>query len=98
MRWNSTLNNERKKDGAVEKNVNGGRLKSCSSVGMALTGWTRNGYCAGAANDRGSHHICIDLSSTSGGNFCKVTAQPNWCSAMMPCHEDMTKKCQVKKW
>lgn len=40
-------------------------------------------------DDAGSHHICIDLSSTSttGGNFCKVTGQPDWCSSRMPCHD-----------
>jgi hypothetical protein len=24
-------------------------------------------------DDHGSHHVCIDLSSTTGGNFCTVT-------------------------
>ncbi len=36
---------------------------------------------------RGSHHICIDVSSTSGGNFCTVTGQSDWCSSTMTCDD-----------
>ena len=45
---------------------------------MALTGFTRNGKCTDLVDDEGSHHICIDLSSTEGGDFCEVTGQPDW--------------------
>jgi len=38
----------------------------------------RDGYCTENQDDRGSHHICINLSSTEGGNFCDVTGQPDW--------------------
>ena len=54
-------------------NVNGNALSSCSSDGMALTGYTRTGSCVDKNDDSGSHHICIDLSSTTGGDFCDVT-------------------------
>ena len=86
------------------QNVYGGELKPCSSEGMALTGYTRSGYCATDETDHGSHHICVDLSSTRGGNFCKVTGQPNWCSSSMPCHgtHDGTcpanKDCPIQHW
>lgn len=81
-------------------NVNGGTLQSCSSDGMALTGYTRNGFCVNENDDRGSHHICIDLSSTTGGNFCEVTGQNDWCSSEeMPCHEDPTQQaCPIQHW
>lgn len=46
----------------------------------------------------GSHHICIDLSSTTGGNFCEVTKQPNWCSSFMTCHDNRNKQCPIKNW
>ena len=54
-------------------NVNGGDLERCSGRGMALTGFTRNGHCVDQNDDAGSHHVCIDMSSTTGGNFCSVT-------------------------
>merc|ERR1712118_232570 len=57
-------------------NVNGGPLKECSTNGMAMTGFTRNGKCEERDDDAGSHHICIDLTSTST-NFCQATGQPN---------------------
>jgi hypothetical protein len=47
-------------------------------VKMALTGFLRDGHCASHMNDRGSHHICINLNSTSGGNFCRATGQSDW--------------------
>ena len=79
------------------KNVYGNDLKSCSSSGMALTGYTRTGYCVDQNDDAGSHHICIDLSSTQGGNFCSVTGQSDWCSSTMKCH-DTSASCQVQDW
>jgi uncharacterized protein (DUF2237 family) len=79
-------------------NVYGEALKDCSSAGMALTGFTREGRCVDNYHDSGSHHVCIDLSSTTGGNFCAVTNQDDWCSSFMFCHEDKSKVCQVKNW
>ena len=66
-------------------NVYGNALEPCSQNNMALTGYTRSGSCVEYQDDRGSHHICIDVSSTSGGNFCTVTGQSNWCSSSMAC-------------
>jgi len=87
------------------KNVHGEELKSCSSQGMALTGFTRTGYCVDQDDDSGSHHICIDLSSATGGNFCQVTEQPNWCADQMLCHDGSRsfsdgseEKCTVQNW
>lgn len=65
---------------------------------MALTGWLRNGNCNDMNDDTGSHHICIDMSSTAGGNFCAVTGQPNWCSSTMPCDGDSSRRCPVQHW
>jgi len=78
-------------------NVNGGTLQKCSGQGMALTGFTRNGQCVDLDDDAGSHHICIDMSSNTGGNFCQVTGQPNWCGSMMGC-DDSAGRCPVKNW
>ena len=85
---------------ASYKNVYGEPLESCSSEGMALTGYTRNGSCVDRQDDHGSHHVCINLSSASGGNFCQVTGQPNWCSSTnMPCHDNSTSpKCAIEHW
>jgi hypothetical protein len=79
-------------------NVYGQSLHSCSSDGMALTGYTRTGYCVDEYDDQGSHHICIDLTSTTVSSsinnnnrdsFCTVTGQSDWCSSQdMPCHND----------
>lgn len=81
------------------QNVFGSSLSACSSDGMALTGYTRTGYCVDQNDDAGSHHICIDLSSTNGGNFCTVTGQDDWCSSEdMPCHENKNDVCQVQHW
>lgn len=80
------------------KNVYGQTLQSCSSDGMALTGFTRSGNCVDQQDDSGSHHICIDMTSTTGGDFCSVTGQSDWCSSYMPCHEDQSQNCQVQHW
>lgn len=70
-------------------NVYGNELQRCSTSGTALTGYTRTGYCVEQSDDTGSHHICINLNSTTGGNFCDVTGQSNWCSSTdMPCDEN----------
>jgi uncharacterized protein (DUF2237 family) len=84
---------------AVEyKNVYGNELQSCSSAGMARTGYTRSGLCVDQNDDAGSHHICIDMSSATGGNFCTVTGQPNWCEKSMPCQEDKSSSCAIQNW
>jgi len=79
-------------------NVYGTELESCSSESMALTGYTRDGRCINHDQDHGSHHVCIDMKSTTGGNFCSVTRQPNWCERKFPCHEDQTKECDITNW
>ncbi|KAG7363753.1 DUF2064 domain containing protein [Nitzschia inconspicua] len=88
--------------GQSYSNVYGQPLQSCSSDGMALTGYTRTGYCVDEYDDQGSHHICIDLSSTSnnGDNFCTVTGQSDWCSSQdMPCHNNKDNhSCAVQNW
>lgn len=66
-------------------NVYGNTLESCSENNMALTGYTRSGSCVEYQDDQGSHHICIDVSSASGGSFCTVTGQSDWCSTYMTC-------------
>ena len=80
------------------ENVMGGTLAKCSEHGMALTGFSRDGHCTERSGDTGSHHICIDLSSTSGGNFCSVTGQSNWCSSSMQCDGDASSDCPVEHW
>lgn len=89
------------------KNVYGDELEPCSqpNANMALTGYTRNGSCIGNDDDSGSHHICIDLSSTEE-NFCTVTGQPDWCSSTSRCdtgnngssgnHDN--KDCPIVNW
>ena len=59
----------------AQLNLLGGTLQKCSGSGMALTGFTRNGPCVSRDDDHGSHHVCIDLNSTAGGNFCAVTVR-----------------------
>merc|ERR1711990_410125 len=56
-------------------NVYGQPLQLCSQKGMAMTGFTRTGKCVDQNDDKGSHHICIDLQSVNGEsdhpeNFC----------------------------
>ena len=80
------------------QNVYGQPLQPCSTDGMALTGFTRTGYCVEQSDDTGSHHICINLSSTNGGNFCDVTGQSDWCSSEMPCVDNPNDNCLVQDW
>lgn len=88
--------------GTGHKNVNGGALGLCSENGMAMTGFTRSGKCEELQDDDGSHHICIDLSTTSGGNFCEVTGQvqggDNWCNDEGECFDNKDKKCPRQHW
>jgi len=90
------------------QNIYGNELQSCSksNTGMALTGYTRTGSCVEYQDDSGSHHICIDLSSTNGGNFCDVTGQNDWCSSYMQCdtgngyqnNDDEQDTCPIQYW
>ena len=84
----------------TKKNVYGNDLQLCSTEGMALTGFTRDGRCVEEQDDVGSHHICIDLSSisSSGKNFCAVTGQDDWCDEEMACSDDSDEKCPVEEW
>lgn len=41
--------------------------------------------------------MCIDMSSTTGGNFCSVTGQPNWCGSQMQC-DGSAGACPVEHW
>merc|ERR1719453_822554 len=58
----------------------------------------RCGSCVDHDDDAGSHHVCIDMSSLDGGNFCKVTGQPDWCSSSMRCHDELSSMCPVTHW
>jgi uncharacterized protein (DUF2237 family) len=80
------------------RNVDGDQLQPCSSDGMALTGYTRTGYCVDQNDDEGSHHICINLASADGGNFCTVTGQDDWCSSYMPCDGNSEETCPIENW
>ena len=87
---------------AAYKNVLGKELEHCSGAGMALTGYTREGQCVDRYDDAGSHHICINMKSTSNGNFCDVTGQPNWCASAMRCDDGTgsygSGECDVEHW
>ena len=67
--------------------VSGEELQKCSGPGMALTGFTRTGKCVAHDDDAGSHHVCIDMSSNAGGNFCQVTGYVS--------HPDPSISCQA---
>jgi len=84
----------------TKKNVYGKDLQLCSTEGMALTGFTRDGRCVEQQDDVGSHHICINLASiaSSGKNFCIVTGQTDWCDEKMACSDDSDEKCPVEHW
>ena len=83
---------------AAYQNVLGGELERCSGAGMALTGFTRIGKCVDRNDDAGSHHVCIDMKSNVGGNFCEVTGQPNWCGSQMSCDGTPADECPVEHW
>ena len=82
----------------MELNLYGDPLQSCSSPGMASTGYSRNGRCTTTLGDKGRHHVCIDLTSTTGGSFCGVTGQREWCSNRYPCHGNSDHDCSIEKW
>lgn len=90
---------------AVEFNVYGDALQSCSKDGMARTGFTRTGLCEDFDHDKGSHNVCIDIPSSKNGNFCTVTGQPNWCGQDDECHQDykeggdaINELCTISHW
>merc|ERR1719232_509586 len=72
-------------------------LQSCSSKGMALTGFTRSGSCVDQSDDTGSHHVCIKMSDNTGGNFCTVTGQSGWCNMEMQCDGEEG-NCAIENW
>jgi uncharacterized protein (DUF2237 family) len=82
------------------KNIFGQPLELCSKTGMAMTGFTRDGKCVEKNDDKGSHHVCIDLQDTAaaGGNFCKATGQPDWCDQKGECFGEKDKMCPRKGW
>ena len=53
-----------------------------------------------------AYHICIEMDSSEGSNFCTVTGQPNWCDDQMPCADgaqpggasEAILECPVKNW
>merc|ERR1711924_467424 len=81
---------------AAPQNVFGKPLQACSSPGMAMTGFTRDGKCVETGDDTGSHHICLDMSNLKE-NFCVATDQPDWCSQPMQCI-DAPGNCPIKYW
>jgi len=83
---------------ASYENVNGKALEKCSGPGMALTGYSRSGECVAHDDDAGSHHVCIDMKSNTGGNFCAVTGQPDWCSSESGCDGGGGGQCPIEHW
>lgn len=81
-------------------NVYNTALETCSSPGMAITGFSRDGTCSHHTGDAGSHHICVNNidGKESDKSFCEITKQPDWCRQKDACHEDPTSKCDRKKW
>ena len=53
-----------------------------------------------------AYHICIEMDSSEGSNFCTVTGQPNWCDDQMPCADgaqpggasEAILECPVRNW
>ena len=97
-RWEQNYVVLTKKNSMNYKNLYGETLKPCSRPGMAMTGFTRDGECRHHDGGSGRHNVCIDISSTTGGNFCTVTGQPNWCEEDMPCHGESSGKCGIENW
>ena len=38
------------------------------------------------------------MASNTGGNFCSVTGQPDWCSSQMACDGGRGEQCPVEHW
>lgn len=92
--------NYKKYKGKGMTNVLGDELKTCSSAGMAMTGFTRDGFCSNHNGDEGSHHICVKNidGNDSGQTFCGITNQEDWCSTKDRCHEDPNQMCPRNNW
>ena len=75
-------------------------LKPCSTSKMAVTGYTRDGFCSHHSGDRGSHHICVKnvRGTEEKPSFCKVTGQTNWCDQLSECADGSGSKCPIEKW
>ena len=83
--------------GGADVNVRGTPLKKCSGLGMAATGYGRDGHCRHEVGDSGSHHVCLDIGAGEA-NFCRTTGQPNWCDEKDKCYRDENAMCPRKKW
>jgi len=103
-KWSEINNEELISSDGGKKNVEGGDLSLCSQTGEAMTGFMRDGTCTEQDDDKGSHHICIDLQSTAAAagkshhDFCTDTGQPDWCKQEGGCMGDTSKKCPRKGW
>lgn len=80
-------------------NVYGRPLAECSLPGMAVTGYTRTGYCNLHQGDSGSHNVCVDISNVANGqNFCEITGQSDWCSENDRCDSQAGYDCPRQNW
>ena len=82
-----------------ELNLHGEALEPCNTKDMAMTGYTRDGFCSHHKKDEGSHHICVTnirTTNTNKNNFCKITGQENWCDTNGKCHDG--RDCRREKW
>lgn len=75
-----SLKNNMKQD----KNIDGGRLKMCSTSPM--TGYYRDGYCRTGKDDVGSHTVCakvteefLDFTNSMGNNLDMLEPGDKWC-------------------
>lgn len=76
-------------------------LQPCSGPGSAITGYTRTGMCEAHDDDKGSHHVCMNIQlkgDSRGENFCTATKQSNWCDTKGQCHGDKDKLCTRSNW
>ena len=80
------------------RNLHGEALQPCSTDGMAVTGFTRDGLCSHHMGDHGSHHICVrNIRSTNNEpSFCTITGQSNWCDDEGECSDGTS--CPRDKW
>jgi len=46
-------------DSDVQRNVSGDSLEPCSEI--LSTGYQRDGHCTAVPDDRGSHHLCAEV-------------------------------------
>lgn len=83
----------------MNKNLYDAPLKPCPIHKMAITGYERTGKCNAHHNDKGSHHICVDVHPMQAQlNFCHLTGQPDWCSKKGPCYNDKHEQCPRRGW